>query len=253
MKNTLAGAFLALLIASLPALAVAEPVSAATAPPPLKSLRHIVFSVIVATHQATEYSGGKAIDDPYGSTAQSEVIDKKADVELVCDVVAATGDNGLVVDITENGPERHAALTRVGIRADGELAYLAAGQPLNEEQIVLLRFLARSYIGPEDHSVGATWSVENSSANFKSTTKFSVTAVRAPDDEDLDLDESFQFTGARGYTGVRHGKVSYDPSKLVLHKAVIQSTTRAQQSMQQYTTVVVSMTFTLKEDSFSKH
>jgi len=254
MKHTFAGAFLALMIATLPALAAAQAAPASSAPPQLKSLRHLVFSVSVATHQSTEYSGGKPIDDrSTGATAQTEVIDKKADVDLVCDVVAATGDNGLVVDITENGPERHVALTRVGIHADGELTYLAPGQPLNEEESLLLRFLARGFIGPDVHAVGDSWSVENTGDRFKSTTKFSVTAVRAPDDEDLNIDEAFQSSGAHGYTGVRHGRLSYDPTKLIPHQAVIQSTTRAQQSMQQYTTVVVSMTFTLKEDSFSKH
>jgi len=252
MNNRLAGMLLALSMATLPALAAALPATAA-APPPLKSLRHLVFAADVATHQSTEYSGGKAIDDPYGGTAQVEVIDKKADVELVCDIVAATGDNGLVVDITENSPDRHVALTRVGIHSDGELTYLAPGQPLNEEEAVLLRFLARNVIGPDAHAVGDSWSVENTGDSFKSTTKFSVTAVRAPDEEDVNLDESFQSTGARGYTGVRHGRVSYDPTKLVPLRAAVQSTTRAQQSMQQYTTVVVSMNFTLKEDSFSKH
>jgi hypothetical protein len=254
MKNALAGTFLALTVALLPALAAAaDPAPASSAPPALRSLRHLVFSVNVATHQSTEYSGGKAIDDPYGGTAQSEVIDKKADADLVCDVVAATGDNGLVVDITETGADRHVALTRVGIHADGELTYLAPGQSLNEEEAMLLKFLARNFIGPDVHAVGDSWSVQNAGDTFKSTTKFSVSAVRAPDDEDLNLDESFQSTGARGYTGVRHGRVSYDPTKLVPLKAAIQSTTRAQQSMQQYTTVVISMNFSLKEDSFSKH
>jgi hypothetical protein len=253
MKNTFAAALLAATIAAFPALAAAQPAPASSALPALKSLRHLVFSVNVATRQSTEYSGGKPIDDrSTGATAMTETIDKKADAELVCDVVAAIAENGLVVDITENSADRRVALTRVAIRADGELAYLVPGPALNEEEIVLLKFLARSVIGPEARAVGDTWSVQNEGGQFKSTIKFSVTAVRAPDDEELNLDESFQLTGAHGYTGVRHGKVNYDPTKLVPHKAEIQSTTRSQLSMQQYTTVVVSMAFSLKEDSFAK-
>ena len=222
---------------------------AETAAPPL---RHLAFDLALEITYISQAGGLRDVADPMGGGTVETKRGETHQSSIVCDIVAANPDGDLLVDVSETGQDRVAPLTRIVLHLDGSFGYLANQKPLDEEEVALLPFLARGYIGPASHPVNDTWEVGSSSDKFKTKTTFRVTAMKPPDSEAVTFDEEYSSSGAEGFTGAAHGDVNYDPGRLVPQHLDLMITTRLRQ-LGTATTVRYRAAYSLKEDSFAKH
>jgi hypothetical protein len=237
-----------LLIVALAALC-ALPASAQT-PAPAKPLRHLAFTISVGTIYTSELRGIKAITDNVGSTAATTQNRDLADGTIVCDIVAARDDGDLLVDVSETLRTKATPASRIVLHADGQYNYLPNQSQVAPEAALLIPFLARTYIGPPPHTAGETWTVSDNLENFKATTIFKVTAVRAPADISVEYEEDYTVSGVQGSSGLIRGRAKYDPIKVVPREGSFDTRSRTQQG-DQYRVVSTNVAFALKEDSFA--
>ena len=229
-------------------------------PPPLPSLRHLVFALDLALKDEYEKRQESSRRITTGRSASSRerlppdqrtaAYDRHLKGRIVCDVVAATSDGGLVVDISEDATERAAPPVRVAVEPNGHLSY-SPSTTVFEEEAALLRLLARSIIGSQPQGVGASWVIEDNGKGYGSKTTFRVTAVQAVDDLRLDLDQEYHRDGIDGVVGSVQGKVAYDQSKLVPRTAAFGAQAR-RETPDGYRIVSMDISLTLLEDSFGR-
>jgi|GEM_PF-957822 len=231
--------------------------------PPLPSLRHLTFAVEVTVKDEYEKRQINTTSVTSGLIRRSAMTagqhvppdvrtaayDRQLKGEIACDVVAATSDGGLVVDVSEQGSERSSPRIRVAIEPNGHLAYSPA-TPLFDEEVALLRLLARSVIGSQPHDVGTSWVVEDNGKGYATKTTFRVTAVQGGSDLRLDVDGEFHQDGIDTIVGAVQGKLAYDQSKLVPRTATLDSQSR-RETPDGYRTLRVGINLTLLQDSFA--
>ena len=138
----------------------------------LPSVRHLVFDFSIATN-----------------TAQGQV---------AIDVVAATADGGLAVDVRQT-PGDTAPPVRVGIASNGHLFY-DAKVALTLPEIALLELLGRDVIGPTVRNPGETWDIPSQGSGDEEGSSFRVIGVPSQQNEVLDM------------MGPTRGTVTYNPS-----------------------------------------
>jgi len=226
------------------------PASGQTPKPAAAPLRHLLFSLKSATSYTSELRGVKDIADKYGPTAMTTQVRNNAAGTVSCDVVS-THDTDLMLEVKETLRGETTPISRLILHSDGQIAYLPDQKPLPAEAAILVPFLARGYIGATPHSAGESWSIDDNFENYKATTKFKVTAVRAPNDVAVEFDQTFTIAGVQGTTGYVRGHLSYDPTKLVLRDGSFDSLSRKQEG-DHYQVVSDFIEFNLKEDSFAK-
>jgi hypothetical protein len=245
-RAVLAIAFAAgLPLAMLPASAAGP-----ATPPPAASLRHMVFGITVLLKITSEARGVYDIATREGATISNSTVNDKADGQIVCDVVGATADKGLILDITENSDQRRVPTTRVALQANGLPLYTQGDKPLNEEELVLLKLLARGVIGADPRAAGDSWTVENNADKYTSTTTFHVSSVPSPTQLNLNIEEIYASTAAPAYSGVMHGSIAYDPRLSVPESADLQRSTRSNKQDGSQT-VVYTLDYKLQSDSFA--
>jgi hypothetical protein len=229
-------------------------------PPPLPSLRHLVFAVDLGlkdeyekrlqTSRRITVTRSARSSERLPPDQRTATYDRHLNGRIVCDVVAATPDGGLVVDISEDATERSAAPVRVAVEPNGHLNY-SPSTTVFEEEVALLRLLARSIVGSQPHDVGASWVVEDSGKGYGSKTTFRVTAVQAAGDLRLDLEQQYHQEGIDGVVGSVQGKVAYDQSKLVPRTASFGAQAR-RETPDGYRIVSMDISLTLVQDSFGR-
>ena len=242
----------------------AQAVRASESPPPLPSLRHLAFAVDVGVKdeyekqmQTTPRVMEGASKRSVGRGAQvlppdqrMAAYERRLKGRILCDIVAATADGGLVVDVSEQGAERVGPAIRVAIEPNGHLNY-APSPPLFEEESALLHLLARSVVGSQPHAVGASWTVEDIGKGYASKTQFRVGAVESASDLRLDLDGEYHQAGFDNVTVALQGKVDYDQLRLVPLSASLDSQSR-RETPQGYRILRMAISLTLVEDSFAR-
>ena len=130
------GSVMCIALVSALATAGAPAARAADPPPPLPSLRHLVFAVeigvkdeyekrLLTTPRIDGVSRRASAKDNQAPPPdqRTAAYDRRLKGFIICDVVAATGDGGLVVDVSEETPERAAPRMRVAIGPNGHLNY----------------------------------------------------------------------------------------------------------------------------------
>lgn len=122
----------------------------------------MVFSAHVMGSARTQHSAfganaGEASPngERMGTLGEAGQID--ADVRIHVNILAATDDGGLVAEISEQGRERNAPSTRVGITKEGHVLVLTSGASLYDEESGLLEMLARNFVYGHDTAAGASW------------------------------------------------------------------------------------------------
>ena len=240
--------------------ATGRPSAAATPPPTLPSLRHLVFSFNVSIKDELEQrlEGVVRSDTGMGggtglvSSGDRNQVGASAAGKgtIVCDVVAATQDGGLVVDVSEDSVERRRPTVRVAILDNGRLSFPPDSQ-LNDEETVLLGFLSRGLLGGTQRDTGSQWSVEDGAGDYSAKTTYRVAAAPSDGAMKLDVAAEYRQRGARSYTTDLNAKLDYDAAKLVPTKALVTSKTR-RETPQQYQTTDESIDLALLEDSFAK-
>ena len=243
---------LTLLPATATAAAAPSPApSAAAAPVVHKPLRHLAFSVDIDQSTQTDM---RTIDvaASKGGNTEHYVAGSVAHGTIVCDIVGVTPDGNLLVDVTEDSSEnRSSATKRVAVQKDGGLVFLPNQGTLNEEESELVTLLAPGLMGG-DRATGDSWTYRQTAPNYSASKTFRLSEIKNANDVSLSVEETYTRSGADGLSGTILGTLDYDPASLVPLNAKLNKTTR-QEDTTGYKTRKLGMTYTLKEDSLTKH
>ena len=167
------------------------------------------------------------------------------------DVVAATDDSRLLIDIAETAVRRTRAKVRVAVAPDGVVFYDPKNaEDLTEEELALARWLARGFYGDHPTEPGTAWTVDQSSNGFSDVEHYRVVA-RDAERVTLDYAQEQKTAGAGGFAGTRGGSLVYDTARTVPVRAVFTSQSRRQTGSTNET-LRTSVTLTLLTDSFAK-
>jgi hypothetical protein len=170
---------------------------------------------------------------------------------ITVDVLEATEDAGLVVEVAENAPKRERPRVKIAVAADGALFYDPnAYDHLSEEELAVVRWLGRNFYGDHPREIGTAWTVDQSANGHTDVERY---RVLARDDQRVTLDYALEerTTLAGGYSGTRAGSLVYDTAMIVPVRVTFESVARRQLG-EAYDTVRTSVKLTLTADTFAK-
>jgi hypothetical protein len=259
---------LAALLSAAPLGASAADAPAASAAGPQHPLRTLTYAVDVTIVDVLDspdgrLSGGtravvtvkgRAVGprdtSPSGSGEKRSGKSAAAKGTITVDVVRATDDAGLVVDVAEETAQQARPRVRIAIAADGTLFYDPANaDKLSEEEIAVAHWLGRGFYGDHPTDVGTAWVVDQSSSGRTDIERYRVLAREATQ-VTLDYALEERSSAARGYAGTREGSLVYDTAMVVPVKAAFESVARRQIG-QSFNTLRTSVKLTLASDSFA--
>ena len=168
---------------------------------------------------------------------------------IVVEVIQATADAGLIVDVSEDAPKRMRPKLRVGVSADGALLYdPASGDKLSVEEAAVIRWLGRGFYGDHPTEIGTAWTVDQSSKGYTDIERYRVLS-RDASRITLNYASEESSSVAGGYAGSREGSLVYDTALVVPLKADFDAVAHRQIS-EGYNTLRTSVRLTLTADSF---
>ena len=229
----------------------------------LRPLRTLVYDVAVAVGKphGTESSavsfqpplrrrrGGRAV----GATGPVEDTSPTvaAQGSIQAEVVAATGDGGLVVDLTENASGRDHLKVRFAVSIDGTVGFdpKNAGS-VSGEELALVRWLARGFYLDHPTEPGTSWTIDQSGNGITGIERYRVTA-NAANRVTLDYALDEKVAGAQAYGETREGSLVYDTALVVPVRVAYQGETH-REIFGANDARYVSVTLTLRTDSFAK-
>jgi hypothetical protein len=189
--------------ASLALLVAASGVASAQQTKPLRTLTYTVAYSAVSSMRS-QLTGGIEVGRGFEDTGYAN--DDKGTLRV--DVIAATGDLGLVVDASFAGEKTKQAPVRVAILGDGRLAF---DPKLNiaPELVEFLPLLARGLLGDKDHPAGSSWSAP-APQPLAGTRMFRVTSA---DDTtaNLSITTDAKVGGGQGYERHEESTLAYRP------------------------------------------
>jgi hypothetical protein len=202
---------------------------------------HIVMIGRTSTVVETTPTGSGEITS---STAQ----DAKGSISVA--VLSATDDAGLIVEVAENADQRTRPKVKIALGPDGTLFYDPAnGTNLTEEEVALVRWLARGFYGDHPREPGTAWTVDQSANGHVDVEHYRVLS-RDHDRVTLNYVLEEKAGGATGYDATREGSLVYDTALVVPVKVTFLSSSRRQIGTTLSTTRS-TITLTLTADSFS--
>jgi hypothetical protein len=214
---------------------------------PGEAIRGAAPGVVVKGRMVGGRSGGAA-----GTGERTEAAAVTAKGSIGVEVIAATDDAGLVVDVSENAIERTRPKVRIVIAPDGAVFYDPKNaENLTEEELTVVRWLARGFYGDRPTEPGTSWTVDQSANGHVDVERYRVVAHDAQQ-VTLEYELEEKVSGATGYAGTRGGSLVYDTAMIVPVKATFHTEARRQIGTA-YQTTRTSVTLTLTSDSFAKH
>ncbi len=246
---------------------LAAPASAATSGG-ARPVRTLSFSVEVRVSELRETPGegirptrpttpvkGRMVRGGTGTTTGSGEralgATLKATGSIDVEVVSITDDAGLVLDVSENALDRMRPKVRMVLGPDGALLYDPKNAPnVSEEEIAVVRWLARGFYGDHPTDLGTAWTVDQSANGHVDLEHYRVVAHDA---HNVTLDYALEekVPGAAGYSATREGSLVYDTALVVPLKAAFLSEAHRQVGAA-YETTRTSVTLALVADSFAK-
>ena len=170
---------------------------------------------------------------------------------ITVDVIQATDDAGLVVDVAEDAVDRVRPRVRIGISSDGALFFDPTNAlKLSEEEIAVVHWLGRGFYGDHPTTVGTSWIVDQSANGHTDVERYEVMA-REASQVTLGYALEQHTTLSSGYEGKREGSLVYDIALVVPVKASFESVARRQVG-ESYDTLRTSVKLTLTADTFAK-
>jgi len=207
-------------------------------PPTLPSLRRLVFEYAIDTQSVPN---DRAPDDVCKS-AEELAQRSAAQGRIYLDVVAATDDGGLAVDVS-TGPTQATPFARVAIAPNGQLTYDPRIR-LTTAEATLLRLLGRNVIGPTVRRAGDLWKVPGGSSNIE----LRMLDVTSPQSELICLRSGTAISSQTNGIAMQ-GTVGYDPALSVpTYAHIVRTETNGAPSNSNTRTTI---DFTLLADSFS--
>ncbi|HEY0380915.1 MAG TPA: hypothetical protein VGC72_01820 [Candidatus Elarobacter sp.] len=167
------------------------------------------------------------------------------------DVVAVTDDARLMIDVEETAVKRTRPKVRVAVAPEGVVYYDPRNAAnLTEEELALVRWLARGFYGDHPKEPGTAWTVDQSANGYSDLEHYRVVA-RDAQRVTLDYTQEQRTQDASGFAQTRGGSLVYDTALTVPVHATFQSESRRRtggtNEMRR-----TSVTLTLTADSFAK-
>jgi len=195
--------------------------------------------------------GFAVVSDKSGSGEDDVATKLDAKGSISVDVLSATDDAGLVLEVAEDAAERTRPKVRIVLGPDGMLLYDPANAVnLTEEEVAVVRWLARGFYGDHPRDPGTAWTVDQSANGHVDLEHY---RVLSHDRDRVTLGYALEEKagGASGYDATREGSLVYDTVLVVPVKATFLSSSRRQIGPTLNTTRS-TITLTLTADSFGK-
>ncbi|GAC1307017.1 MAG: hypothetical protein NVSMB19_19550 [Vulcanimicrobiaceae bacterium] len=229
----------------------------AKAPPPLPSLRHLVFEAATRTAQATQaFDSGEGRDGTgngnLGTGPQNGIFvaSGRRSERIVVDVVAAPDDGGLVADVSEFVGGRTVVPVRCSILRDATIVYDPASN-IGDEARLAIGYLARGAVPASVVAGGTTWNHDTTEIGFREHLEYRVVRVVPGVRATFAYDGTRTLTGSSFIAETVRGSVAYDLARLVPQS--IEETARASEMRgTRRRTVDRSIDIRLLEDRFTK-
>jgi hypothetical protein len=254
MRSLLALAALAAFVSPLAAVAADAP--------SVRPLRSLVFDVAYSAHSKHEkktsgFNASTGGGDPTaltpgisaGSGTAAIAVDGSDSGRLTIDVIAATQDAGLVVDVQYESKLGHQPKMRVALLPDGRLT-ADPTKTIDPAVLHVLPLLARGFIANRDVSPGSSWTVA-APPPLKGSTTYRVTALDGQF-ATLVLEGSLSMTGASGFDETDRGTTKYATDLIVPVSYDVNSRVRRQLGVDESVTTDAHLTVTLVSDTFAK-
>jgi hypothetical protein len=169
---------------------------------------------------------------------------------IAVDVIAATGDGGLVADIAETAPGRTHAKVRLAVSHDGSVvADPKFVNDVTEEEVSLARWLARGFYSDHPREAGTLWTVDQSGNGVVAAEHYRVLSAA---NQRVTLAYALeQSDSAASFALTRQGSLVYDTGFIVPISATYEAQARRQlfEAVDEtHTSVVLKLT----ADSFAK-
>jgi hypothetical protein len=243
-------------------LAAPFAVLAAGEPEPAHPLRTLTFdvdvhvaAVRVAPGEGTTGAGrpaslGQIVGTrPNGTVPATGALAAKGSIGV--DVVGVMDDARLVIDVAETAVKRMRPKVRIEVAPDGVVFYDPKNaENLTDEELALVRWLARGFYGDHPTEPGTAWTVDQSSNGYSDVEHYRVVARNAHH-VTLEYTQEQKASGPTVFAGSRGGSLVYDTALVVPVRAKFQSESRRQIGAA-LETLRTSVTLTLMTDSFAK-
>ena len=178
-------------------VALAAPTAALAAPDaPVRVLRSLVYDVSYAAHTRHDKK----------TSGFNVAMDGSDSGRLTIDVIAATPDGGLVVDVAYSGKLNNAPKMRVALYPDGRLT-ADPTKTLGPEALHILPLLARGFMADRTVQVGASWTVQ-APPPAKGATTYRVSGIDGPN-ATIALEGSISVGGVNGFDESDRGTTTY--------------------------------------------
>lgn len=238
--------------------AIAAPVAASATDAPIKPLRTLVYDVQSSAHSQHEkqtsgfngsygMSGNAGVSSGNGTAGVA--LDGTDRGRLTIDVIAATGDGGLVLDTAYAGKLSSQPKIRVALYPDGRLS-ADPSKPLGPEALHVLPLLARGFIANRNVSPGASWSM-SAPPPAKGATTYRVSKLDG-DEATITLEGSITLPGVNGFQESDRGTTTYATNLSSPVSYDVNARIRRQLGVDETVTTDTHMTITLVSDSFAK-
>jgi len=219
----------------------------------LKPLRSLTFEVtysLVSTSQrrVSGLARDNLVDPVVGSTSFSQSFGVDDSGTLKVEVVAATADRGLVVDVSYDGRKTKQAPLRVAILPGGQLGY-DLKHPICDQAAEVLPLLARGLLFDREIEEGASWS-DGFDGRVSEQRTYRVVRVSGTD-ATFEVETNMRVRGPEGFEGHETGTLDYATDKQVPRRwDVLLRTHRDTADVNQVTDT--HLVATLTSDSFAK-
>ncbi|MDQ2680337.1 MAG: hypothetical protein M3Y21_04850 [Candidatus Eremiobacteraeota bacterium] len=248
--------FLRVFLSAAGLFAMSATAAGADTPTPI---RHLVYNFTYALISNLQISSSgistSKSDGSMGSTAPASGVSNytggNADKgTITADVLQATPDGGLVVNISEQAEStRKAPVVKAAIYGDGRVFY-DTSQTMNEEELELLRTLGRNFVDTSRLDAKNHWQITGSGPDLSVVADYTVKSS-ANGIANIDIQRVVKMTGAQAQNTTTDGSIVYnlaDSMPTVIHEESMQ---RRQQQMDQYNTIQTHIDLTLSSDSLT--
>ncbi len=176
---------------------------------------------------------------------------QRATGSIAIDVLQATSDVGLVIDIAETTNAVAWPKVRMAIARNGTLSFNPVdARNLSDEEVVVARWLDRGFYGERPTDVGTAWVVDLSANGDTDLERYRVVSH---DERGVTLAYSFEerTNTAHAYAGTRDGSLVYDPAMEVPVKATYEATAQRRRGGT-WDKLRMAVKLSLVKDSFEK-
>ncbi len=245
MKRVLLASLFVLACGTLPAVAAGTSGADAQSKP----LRTLTYDLEMTVGNVREIRVDAIGTAGSGITNTGAALESRGSISV--DVIAATADGGLVVDVWENASNRSHAKVRVAIAKSGAVVYdPKQGDNVTVEEYALLGWLGRGFYAAPADPPGTAWDTDATVQGVTGKNHYRVVSVDG-DVVKLDCKTEQRASGANSFDMTRTGTLEYDMKMSAPRSANYQEINHSQR-LGHYDTTNVSVSLKLTSDTFAK-